>query len=401
MTEKWIGEKWWVSEYNFHEELTDSFNLPKKIQFHDATLRDGEQTPGVVFRKDEKIRIAEMLSELGVDRVEAGMPAVSKEDAEAIKEICRRNLDAKIMVFSRALKEDIDRAVDCGVWGIVLEVPSGYPKLKHQFSWTEEELTERCIESINYAKSQGLFVNFFPFDTTRAQLPFLKRFLKTVTESSSPDSLAVIDTTGSIIPSAMRYLVREVKKVVNLPLEVHTHNDFGIGTATTMAAVEEGAEVVHGCINGLGERTGNTSLEELALNLKTLYGFDIRIKLDKLYEISQAVQEMSGKRLAENKPVVGILPFTREIGLGMKVLENYPLAIFPFLPSLVGQELKIVMGKKSGKESVQMKLDEAGLAATEEQVKDIVQATKKKGIAKKNILTAEEFLEVAREILHK
>ena len=401
MVEKWIGDKWWVSEYNFHDEVTSTFRLPKKIQFHDATLRDGEQTPGVVFRKEEKMRIAQMLSDLGVHRIEAGMPAVSQEDSEAIKAIVKMNLNSKILVFSRAMQADIDRAIDCGVDGIVLEVPSSYPKLKHQFTWTEEELTERCINSINYAKKNGLFVNFFPFDTTRAQLPFLKRFLKNVTENSSPDSVAIIDTTGSCTPSAMRYLVREVKKIVSLPLEVHTHNDFGMGTAATMAAVEEGVEVVHGCINGLGERTGNAALEELALNLKTLYGFDIDIKLEKLFEVSQEVQRMSGKRLAENKSVVGNLPFTREIGLGMKVLENSPLAIFPFLPELVGQKLEIVMGKKSGKESVAMKLEAAGLTATDEQIQEIVGATKLKGIEKKNILTPEEFVELAKEILNK
>ncbi|NLT96129.1 MAG: 3-hydroxy-3-methylglutaryl-CoA lyase [Clostridia bacterium] len=401
MTEKWIGEKYWVSEYNFHKEVTDTLKLPPKIEFHDATMRDGEQTPGVVFRKEEKMRIAQLLSDLGVHRIEAGMPAVSQEDAEAIKAITKMNLKSKIFVFSRAMRDDIDRAVDCGVDGVILEAPSGYPKLKHQFSWTEKELTEKIIDTINYAKKNGLFVNFFPFDTTRAQLPFLKRLLKNVTENSCPDSITVVDTTGSITPTAMRYLIRQVKEVVNLPLEVHTHNDFGMGTATTLAAVEEGVQVVHGCINGLGERTGNASLEEIALNLKTLYGLDIDIKLEKLYEVSQEIERMSGKKLAENKPVVGSLPFTREIGLGMKVLKESPLAIFPFLPELVGQELKIVMGKKSGKESVAMKLAEAGLEATEEQIKEIVAATKQKGIEKKGLVTPEEFLELAKEILNK
>jgi methanogen homocitrate synthase len=297
------------------------------------------------------------------------------------------------------MPEDIDRAVDCGVDGIVLEVPSGYPKLKHQFSWTEEELIERCINAISYAKQQGLFVNFFPFDTTRAQLPFLKRFLTTVIEGARPDSVAVVDTTGSIVPTAMRHLVREVRKIIDLPIEVHTHNDFGLGTATTFAAVEEGAEVVHGCINGLGERTGNTAIEEIALGLKTLYGLDIHLDMSKFRGLSLLTQELTGKRVAENKPVVGTLPFTREIGLGMKVLENSPLAIFPFLPEMVGQEVSIVMGKKSGKESVAMKLAEAGLEADEEQRKAILAETKRRGIEKKDTLTPEEFLEIARTIL--
>ena len=398
--EKWLGDKWWVSEYNFHDQVRDSLMLPQEVRFHDATLRDGEQTPGVVFRKEEKIKIAEMLSEIGVHRIEAGMPAVSKEDAEAITAISKLNLDSMLMVFSRAMKEDIERAVDCGVDGIILEVPSGYPKLKHQFNWTEEELVERVILATNFAKEQGLFVNFFPFDTTRSQLPFLKRFLKNVTANSSPDSVSVIDTTGSIVPTAMRYLVREVKNTVDLPVEVHTHNDFGLGTATTLAAVEEGAEVVHGCINGLGERTGNAALEEIALCLKTLYGLDIDLKFEKFFHVSQEIQKMSGKQVAENKAVVGNLPFTREIGLGMKVLQNTPLAIFPYLPELVGQDLSIVMGKKTGKESVLMKLEKAGLSASAEQVQEIVAETKKCGIAKKGLVSDEEFLKLAAEIIN-
>lgn len=402
MNGKWWTENWWVSEYNFHEEVRKDIHLPAKVEIHDATLRDGEQTPGVVLKKDDKIRVAELLAEIGVDRIEAGMPAVSKDDADAIREISKRNLGAKIMVFCRAMKDDVDRAVDCGANGIVLEAPSSIPKLQYQFAgkWTEESLTEAVVETINYAKAQGLYVNYFPFDTTRADLSFLKRLLKNVTTHSKPDSVAVVDTTGSITPMAMRYLVRQVKQVIDLPLEVHTHNDFGLGTATTFAAVEEGVQVVHSCVNGLGERTGNTALEEIVLGLRILYGIEFeRFNFSKLRALSEELQRFSGKKIAENKPVAGILPFTREIGLGMKVLKDFPLAIFPFAPEFVGQNLKIVMGKKSGKESVIMKLEAAGLDATDEQVQEIVQLTKEAGIAKRGWLEDDEFLEVARKVI--
>jgi len=401
MKEKWHQKNWWVSKYDFSENVINDFSLPEKVEFHDSTLRDGEQTPGVVFRKAEKVDIARKLADIGIDRIEAGMPAVSKDDEEAIKEISKLNLSSKIMAFSRARKEDIDKAVDCGVWGIVLEVPSGYPKLKYQYSkWTEEELFERSINSINYAKKQGLFVNFFPFDTTRANLTFLKRFLKEVTDNSRPDSITVVDTTGSILPSALHYLIKEIKKIVNLPLEIHTHNDFGMATATTVAAVEEGISVVHGCINGLGERTGNAPLEEIALVLKILYGIDVKIDLKRISEVSQFVEKISKQKIARNKPVVGDLPFTREIGLGMKVLEKTPLAIFPYSPDFVGKKLNIVLGKKSGKESVEMKVKEAGFKANEEQIKTIVDLTKEKGIQKKDILTKDEFLEIVKKVIH-
>lgn len=395
----WHQDSWWISEYNYADEVRQQYNLPAKIQLHDATLRDGEQTPGVVLRLEEKVEIARMLSDLGVDRIEAGMPAVSQEDAQAIKEIAKAGLKSKIMVFSRAMEEDVDRAVDCGVWGIVLEAPSGYPKLRHQFSWTEQELIERCVRTIKYAKDKGLYVNFFPFDTTRAKLSFLERLLGEVCEKAHPDSITVVDTTGSSTPAAMRYLVSQVKKMVSVPLEVHTHNDFGLGTSTTLAAVEAGAEVVHGCINGLGERTGNTALEEIVLCLQTLYGYQLDFKFEKLYQVSQKVQQMAGIPVAANKPVVGRLPFTREIGLGMDVLKKAPMAIFPYLPELVGQQINIVMGKKSGKASVKMKLEEKQIAATEEQLEAIVAAVKNAAIQKKSILTPDEFWSVTNKVL--
>lgn len=402
MNGKWWTENWWVSEYNYHEEVRKEFELPEKVEIHDATLRDGEQTPGVVFTKDDKVRIAEMLAEVGVDRIEAGMPAVSKADADAIREISKRNLGPKIMVFCRAMKDDVDRAVDCGANGIVLEAPSSVPKLQYQFAskWNEQTLSEAVINTINYAKEKGLYVNYFPFDTTRADLTFLKRLLTTVTANSKPDSVTVVDTTGSSTPMAMRYLVKQVRSVIDLPLEVHTHNDFGLGTSTTFAAVEAGVQVVHSCVNGLGERTGNTALEEIALGLKALYGMELpNFHFDKLKDLTKELERLSGKKLALNKPVAGMLPFTREIGLGMKVLQDYPLAIFPFLPEFVGQEMKIVMGKKSGKESVAMKLDAAGITATDEQIQEIVQATKDAGIAKRGWLEDDEFIELAKKVM--
>jgi methanogen homocitrate synthase len=399
---KWWTKDWWVSEYNYCDEVASSRNLPANVELHDATLRDGEQTPGVVFSKFDKIRIAELLAAIGVDRIEAGMPAVSKDDAEAIQEIAKRNLGPKIMVFCRMMKADVDRAVDCGADGVVLEAPSSYPKLKYQFAdkWTEESLTEAIISTILYAKEKGLFVNYFPFDTTRAELPFLRRLLTKITSAAKLDAITVVDTTGSITPTAMRYLVRQVKAMVDVPLEVHTHNDFGLGAATSFAAVEEGAQVVHGCINGLGERTGNTALEEIAIGLKALYGYAMpKFDFVGLQALAREVETLSNQKLARNKPVTGILPFTREIGLGMKTLIDHPTAIFPFRPEFVGQEIKIVMGKKTGKDSVQMKLAAVDWSADDRQTQEIVDRTKAAGIAKNDWLEDEEFYTIAREVL--
>ncbi|MFQ5896596.1 MAG: 3-hydroxy-3-methylglutaryl-CoA lyase, partial [Nitrospinota bacterium] len=241
----WDTKEWWVSPFNYHEEVRAGLSLPSRVALHDATLRDGEQTPGVVFRKEEKVAIARMLDEVGVDRIEAGMPAVSREDAEAIKEISSLGLRARVMVFSRAMPEDIDRAIECGVSGAVVEVPSGVPRLKYQYTkWSEKDIIERSVRAVSYAKDKGLFVNFFPFDTTRAELSFLKRLVGEVVERAKPDSVCVVDTTGSTLPRAMAFLVGELRREVDVPLEVHTHNDLGLGVASSLAAVEAGAEVV-------------------------------------------------------------------------------------------------------------------------------------------------------------
>lgn len=168
-TNHYKENSWWASPYNDESAVFETLKIATKVEIHDATLRDGEQTPGVVFTAEDKVRIAEKLDEVGVERIEAGMPAVSKSDYEAIKAIGKRNLKAKVFTFARAMREDIDMAVDCGAHGVVIEVPIGYPKLKYQFKWTWENVLEKSIDCINYARSQGLYVVYFPYDTTRAR----------------------------------------------------------------------------------------------------------------------------------------------------------------------------------------------------------------------------------------
>ena len=241
MRERYLEEnKWWVSPFNFMDEVRAEFNLPKKVEIHDSTLRDGEQTPGVVFRKEDKVQIAQRLDEVGVDRIEAGMPAVSDEDFEAIKEISKLRLKAKIYTFARALSVDIDKAIDCGANGVVIEIPIGYPKLKYQFRWTWEDVLRRSVDCISYAKGKNLHVVYFPYDTTRAREEDLTNVLTRIMRDSPPDSIGVVDTMGCALPEAIKYMVRKVKNITGLPVEIHTHNDFGMAVATELAAVTAG-----------------------------------------------------------------------------------------------------------------------------------------------------------------
>lgn len=384
--------KWWVSPYNFQPEVRDSLLLPPKVEIHDATLRDGEQTPGVVFSVDDKIRIATKLDEVGVDRIEAGMPAVSPQDAEAIREISKLGLKSRIFTFARAMKQDIDMALECGADGVIIEVPIGYPKLVTQFGWTWEDVFRKSRDVINYAKEQGLYTVFFPYDTTRARADDLENLCKGIMNESPPDSIGIVDTMGCATPEAVKYMVRWVKDMTGLPIEIHTHNDFGMGVATELAAVAAGAEVVHSCANGLGERTGNAAMEELMLGLHLLYGYDTPYKLDKLPELGALISELSNIPVARNKPVLGHGNFIRESGIGIQYVMHDPLVMFGTHPALTGRTGEVVLGKKSGKASITYKMSELGLGdITDAQNAELLAQVKKMGIEKRDFLSDEEF----------
>ncbi len=383
---------WWASNYNDYTEVVDTIHKAGKVEIHDATLRDGEQTPGVVFSVDDKIRIAEKLDEVGIERIEAGMPAVSKADYEAIKAICKRNLKAKIFTFARAMREDIDKAAECGADGVVIEVPIGYPKLKYQFNWTWENVLEKSSDCINYARSQGLYVVYFPYDTTRAREEDLTQLMLGIMKNSPPDSVGVVDTMGCALPQAIEYMVRKMKQLTGgIPVEVHTHNDFGMAVATELAGIAAGAEVVHSCVNGLGERTGNAATEELMVAMKILLGTDNDYKFDKIMSLCQLVESISGIPIAANKPIAGSRNYTRESGIGVDLVIKEPLAMFATDPHIFGRTGDIVLGKKSGKASVEYYLSQLNIHVSDAAVAEILEQVKIKGAEKRGILTQEEF----------
>jgi isopropylmalate/homocitrate/citramalate synthase len=395
------GDRWWVSPFNVADEVRGSFDLPPRVQIHDATLRDGEQTPGVVFSVADKIAIAEKLAAVGVDRIEAGMPAVSADDFTAIKQISRLGLPSRIYTFVRAITADIDQSLECGAHGVILEVPIGYPKLLWQFKWSWEDVLRKSVEVVRYAKAHNLEVVYFPYDTTRAREEDLANLLTRIVQDSPPDSVGIVDTMGCVLPAAMKYLVRLVKRLTNgLPVEVHTHNDFGMAVATELAGVEAGAEVVHSCANGLGERTGNASLEELIVALHVLYGYETQYRLDRLPELGALVSRVSNLPIAVNKPILGARNFTRESGIGVDLVVKKPLAMFGTHPALTGRSGEIVLGKKSGKASITYTLEQLGISgAGDEAVSEMLRLVKERSIAKRALVTLEEFREIAERVL--
>ncbi|WP_114964804.1 LeuA family protein [Alkalilacustris brevis] len=390
--------QWWVSPYNYVPEVRSSLDLPAQVRIHDATLRDGEQTPGVVFTVDDKVEIAQMLNDVGVERIEAGMPAVSPDDAEAIRRISKLGLKSQIFTFARAMKADIDMALDCGADGVIIEVPIGYPKLTTQFGWTVDDVLKKSVPIINYAREKGLYAVFFPYDTTRARPEDLQTLCETVMRDAPPDSIGIVDTMGCATPEAIRYMVRWVKGMTGLPIEIHTHNDFGMGVATELAAVTAGAEVVHSCANGLGERTGNAAMEELMLALNLLYGYENDYRFDKLTDVGARISEIANIPIARNKPVLGSGNFIRESGIGIQYVTNDPLVMFGTHPALTGRKGEVVLGKKSGKASIEYKLKELGLSEfPDDDLVAMLAQVKQAGIRKRDILNDDEFRDIVAQ----
>lgn len=392
MANKWKTENWWVSNFNYKDEVKSRYKNLDKVKLHDATLRDGEQTPGVVLRRQEKVEIARKLGEAGVHRIEAGMPAVSDEDRLAIADIKKLGLKSEIFAFVRAKEEDIIMCKECGVDGIVIELPIGKPKLDLQFKWDVKRVIDMSIQSIKMAKECGLYTVLFPYDTTRADQEDLEILLDSVMEEAPPDSVGLVDTMGCAMPGAISYLVRLLKDRTGLPVEIHTHNDFGLALANSLEAVMSGADVIHGCINGMGERTGNCSLEEVVLAMQLLMGVDLNLDIKKLVALSEYVEEVTGFKLAQNKPVVGRGNFTRESGIGADALLNTPLAMFALNPAFLGRQPELVLGKKSGLTSIDMKLSGMGIEMDIESKKALLKDVKEMGLEKKRLLTDEEFI---------
>lgn len=402
--EKWKTKDWFVSPWNYNEEVTKDFNFPSKIKIHDITLRDGEQQTGVVFTKDDKIRIAEGLAEAGVHRIEAGMPAVSPSDAAAIQEIVKRNLGPQIFAFSRCMVEDVKRAVDSGVSGVLLEVPSSQHLIELAYRWPLQKAIDLSIKATAYAHEQGLEVVFFPIDFSRSDINWVLDLIVRVANEGHMDGLALVDTFGAVSVHAMRFFVRHVKSRVKARLEAHFHQDFGMSVANTLVALSEGVEVAHTTVLGLGERAGNTPMEEVVMALLTMYGIDIGIDTQKLYGLGKLVRELSGHSVPDNKPVMGDRLFEIESGIITNWLSNVgqdnTTEIFPYRPELVGQKAGTsVLGKGSGLDSVKLWLKEKGVDITDEdKLNQILAKIKQRSLETKALLGEAEFKEIVESI---
>ena len=396
--EPWKSDNWFVSPWNFLEEVTTDFHPPKQVKIHDITLRDGEQQAGIIYRKDDKIRIAEKLAETGVHRIEAGMPAVSPQDEAAIKEIVKRKLGPEIFCFCRCMVDDVKRAVDCGVDGIIIEIPSSEHIIEHSYKWPLEKAMDLSVKATQFAKEQNLYTVFFTIDGTRAGMNQYLNLIDKVAKEGHMDALTLVDTFGVLSPQGARYYTKTVKERINKPLEVHFHNTFGMATANTIMSVLAGGEVIHSTVTGIGEGPGNCPMEETVMALLILYGIDVGIKYNKLTELAKLVGELSG--VPANRPFVSDMVNSIESGIVAGWYKNsfaqYPTEIVPVLPQFVGHEPpQVVMGKKSGLESVAMWAEKLNIELTNEETREVLAQVKLKSHDSKRILTEEEFREIA------
>ncbi len=400
----WKTANWFVSPWDFADEVRANLHFARKIKVHDITLRDGEQQTGIILNKDDKIRIAEALAEAGVHRIEAGMPVVSPSDNEAIKEIVKRNLGPQIFAFSRCMVEDVKRALDTGVSGIVTEIPSSQHLIETAYKWPLEKAIETSIEATRFAHEHGLEVVFFPIDFSRSEIDWSLDLITQVAKQGHMDALALVDTFGVTSPHAMQYLVRRVKSRIHTRLEAHFHMDFGMGVANTIMALAEGVEVMHTTVLGVGERAGNVPMEETVMALLTMYGVDVGLDYSKLTPLAELVQQLTGHVVPLNKPIVGKSLYQIESGIIASWFKNCgeqnATELFPFRWGLVGQPpADVVMGKGSGVDSVKIWLDRINMKASEEEVAKILAVVKTLSLEHKRLLTQDEFREIAEDII--
>jgi isopropylmalate/homocitrate/citramalate synthase len=383
----------WTGELN--ERALEGSPTPGRVRFYDTTLRDGEQTVGVVLTPDQKLTVARALDDLGVERIEAGFPRVSEDDWHAVELIRDAGLRAEIWGFSRAVQADVDAIVELGLAATVIESPLSDLKLG-ALGVSREKMLGRIADAVSYAAGKGIRVAFFGVDGSRADLAFLEQAYRAAVEAGASE-VVVVDTLGIAAPETAAFLVSSVRGWLgpDVPIHFHGHNDFGLATAAAIAAFRAGAEWIQGTINGMGERAGNASIGEVAMALTALYGAETGLRLGKIREISALLRSLGGYQLEPWKSIVGENLFVRESGAVASQFHDPP-SIEPFSSTLVGAERRIVLGKKSGLDSIRIKAEELGLDVPKERRAGLLDAVKKLGTEKRGLVTDDEFRELLR-----
>ncbi len=385
------------SPYNFA-----NFKAPSLDEYivHDSTLREGEQTPGVIFSIEDKLKIAKKLDEVGIQQIESGFPAASEKQRKCIESLVDMNLDAQLSAFARAKKEDIDVVADVGADGIVLSLSISPYHRKYKFNdMSKETYLEKLADMISYAESYGLFVIYSAEDTTReSDLSFLKNAYKTAEEAGA-DRARIVDTLGCASPNGMAFLVREIGNVLDIPIEVHCHNDLGLALANSLASVEAGASTVSTTVNGIGERAGITITEEIIPVLHILFGAS-PFEMTQLTSLSKLVEEVSGVKMPPHKPLTGENVTAHSSGIHQHGVLVNPKTYEFYPPRLMGQKRKVYIDELGGRHGIIYVAKELGLNISEETARKALERVKTAFSCegRRSSYTPEEIKEMITEI---
>ena len=358
-----------------------------RVRLLDTTLRDGEQTPGVSLTLEEKVSIARQLDALGLDVIEAGSAVTSEGERRAMKAVAEEGLRAEVCSYVRARTGDVDLALDCDVDSIHLVVPVSDLHIRCKLRSDREGVMRAAVEVTEYAKGHGLVVELSGEDASRADEGYLTALYRAGIDAGA-DRLCYCDTVGVLVAEKAFEVFSRLSELP-VPVSVHCHDDFGLATANTVAALRGGATMAHVTVNGIGERGGNTSLEEVVMTLESLYGIKTEIQCQELYSLSRLVSRLTGIPVAPNKAIVGENAFTHEAGIHVHGLLADTSTYEPIHPEAVGRKRRIVLGKHAGRSSVELALRELGIESTEGELAEILSRVKELGDKGKRVTDAD------------
>lgn len=370
----------------------------KSIMLVDTTLRDGEQTAGVVFSNKEKIRIAQMLDSLGVHQLEVGIPVMGGDEKEAIKGIVDLGLDASIMAWNRANIEDIKESLDCGVDSLAVSISTSDIHIIHKLQTSREWVLDNMAKAVEFAKKSGKYVSVNAEDASRSDIDFLVKFALRARECGA-DRLRFCDTVGILEPFKTHDVISQLISETGMDIEMHTHNDFGMATANSLAGVKAGACMIGVTINGLGERAGNAVLAEVAMALKYLFNIDVQVNPRELREVSEYVALASGRTLPVCKPIVGTNMFAHESGIHADGVIKHPATYEVFQPEEVGLQRQIIIGKHSGSRAIVLKFQEYGIALSDNEASEMLPMVRSAAVDLKRTLFDKELMYIYEEYL--
>jgi homocitrate synthase NifV len=370
----------------------------RKVMLVDTTLRDGEQTAGVVFSNKEKVRIALMLDALGVHQLEVGIPVMGGDEKEAIKQIVNLGLDASIMAWNRANVTDIKESLDCGVDALAISISTSDIHIVHKLQTSREWVLDNMSRAVDFAKKHGKYVSVNAEDASRTEFDFIVEFALRAKECGA-DRLRFCDTVGILEPFGTLETIGRLIAATGMDIEMHTHNDFGMATANSLAGVKAGATMVGCTVNGLGERAGNAVLAEVAMALKYLFDIDVDVKPRDFREISEYVALASGRALPVCTPIVGTNMFAHESGIHADGVIKHPATYEAFNPEVVGLERQIIIGKHSGSRAIVIKFLEYGITLSDTEANEVLPVVRAAAVDLKRPLFDKEVMYIYEDYL--